>query len=252
MQLRGRRRIDGVGRPKFDYYTGLRGTGLRGTLLRALASAARRRRPPLRARSSCAPRVVVWPRVSAYILTPGSHPTALRRASVTERALHFTAAVQAVGASERDGAGAAGVAGRVHGFGATGGDTDLYGRLRSTSPKAVAYSWCTRQLLGHPRGLVGVSEVCRLGALILCRNQPVVFFYGDTGLYARELRRAGLALVETKLCSSRCSRHSVQGHDRRPLRLGIVSSFVMKPIGEPAARGLGALYCLTATSCSTV
>ena len=47
-----------------------------------------------------------------------------------ERALHFTAAVQAVGASERDGAGAAGVAGRVHGFGATGGDTDLYGRLR--------------------------------------------------------------------------------------------------------------------------
>ena len=31
---------------------------------------------------------------------------------------------------ERDGAGAAGVAGRVHGFGATGGDTDLYGRLR--------------------------------------------------------------------------------------------------------------------------
>ena len=174
------------------------------------------------------------------------------RTSVTERALHFTAAVQAVGASERDGAGAAGVAGRVHGFGATGGDTDLYGRLRSTSPKAVAYSWSTHQLLGHPRGLVGVSEVCRLGALILCRNQPVVFFYCDTGLYARELRRAGLALVETKLCSSRCSRHSVQGHDRRPLRLGIVSSFVMKPIGEPAARGLGALYCLTATSCSTV
>ena len=31
---------------------------------------------------------------------------------------------------ERDGAGAAGIAGRVHGFGATGGDTDLYGRLR--------------------------------------------------------------------------------------------------------------------------
>ena len=31
---------------------------------------------------------------------------------------------------ERDGAGAAGVAGRVHGFGATGGDTGLYGRLR--------------------------------------------------------------------------------------------------------------------------
>ena len=61
MQLRGRRRIDGVGRPKFDFYTGLRGTGLRGTLLR-LASAARRRRPALRARSSCAPRVVVWPR----------------------------------------------------------------------------------------------------------------------------------------------------------------------------------------------
>ena len=64
MQLRGRRRIDGVGRPKFDFYTGLRGTGLRGTLLRALASAARRRRPALRARSSCAPRAVVWPRVS--------------------------------------------------------------------------------------------------------------------------------------------------------------------------------------------
>ena len=52
---------------------------------------------------------------SAYILTNRSHPTALRRASVTERALYFTAAVQAVGASERDGAGAAGVAGRVHG-----------------------------------------------------------------------------------------------------------------------------------------
>ena len=67
---------------------------------------------------------------SAFILTNRSHPTALRRASVTERALYFTAAVQAVGASERDGAGAAGVAGRVHGFGATGGDTDLYGRLR--------------------------------------------------------------------------------------------------------------------------
>ena len=95
---------------------------------------------------------------SAYILTNRSHPTALRRASVTERALYFTAAVQAVGASERDGAGAAGVAGRVHGFGATGGDTDLYGRLRSTSPNAVVYSWSTRQLLGHPRGLVGVSE----------------------------------------------------------------------------------------------
>ena len=74
------------------------------------------------------------------------------------------------------------------------------------------------------------------------------FFDGDTGLYARELRRAGLALVETKLCSSRCSRHSVQGHDRRPLRLGIVPSFVMKHIGEPAAQWLGALYCLTATS----
>ena len=76
-----------------------------------------------------------------------------------------------------DGAGAAGIAGRVHGFGATGGDADLYGRLRveglnkvrparrrstscsSTSPKAVAYSWRTRQLLGHPRGPVGVSEV---------------------------------------------------------------------------------------------
>ena len=52
---------------------------------------------------------------SAFILTNRSHPTALRRASVTERALYFTAAVQAVGASERDGAGAAGVAGRVHG-----------------------------------------------------------------------------------------------------------------------------------------
>ena len=74
------------------------------------------------------------------------------------------------------------------------------------------------------------------------------FFYGDTGLYARELRRAGLALVETKLCSSRCSGRSVQGHDQRPLRLGIMSSFVMKPIGEPGAQGLGALYCLTATS----
>ena len=59
---------------------------------------------------------------------------------------------------ERDGAGAAGVAGRVYGFGATGGDADLYGRLRSTSPNAVVYSWSTRQLLGHPRGLVGVSE----------------------------------------------------------------------------------------------
>ena len=35
------------------------------------------------------------------------------------------------------------------------------------------------------------------------------------------------------------------GHDRRPLRLGIVSSFVMKPIGEPGAQELGALYCLT-------
>ena len=30
---------------------------------------------------------------------------------------------------------------------------------RSTSPNAVVYSWRTRQLLGHPRGLVGVSEV---------------------------------------------------------------------------------------------
>ena len=29
----------------------------------------------------------------------------------------------------------------------------------STSPNVVAYSWSTRQLLGHPRGLVGVSEV---------------------------------------------------------------------------------------------
>ena len=29
----------------------------------------------------------------------------------------------------------------------------------STSPNAVVYSWSTRQLLGHPRGLVGVSEV---------------------------------------------------------------------------------------------
>ena len=52
---------------------------------------------------------------SAYILTNRSHPTALRRASVTERALRalldeFTAAVQALGA--------------------TGGDADLYGRLR--------------------------------------------------------------------------------------------------------------------------
>ena len=70
----------------------------------------------------------------------GSEPCA----SVTERALRalldeFTAAVQALGA--------------------TGGDADLYGRLRSTSPKAVAYSWRTRQLLGHPRGPVGASEV---------------------------------------------------------------------------------------------
>ena len=37
-------------------------------------------------------------------------------------------------------------------------DAAEHGRLRSTSPKAVAYSWSTRQLLGHPRGLVGVSE----------------------------------------------------------------------------------------------
>jgi hypothetical protein len=74
------------------------------------------------------------------------------------------------------------------------------------------------------------------------------FFDGDTGIYARELRRAGLALVETKLCSSRCLRRSVQGHGQRPLRLGIVSSFVMKPIGEPGAQGIGTLYCLTATS----
>ena len=29
----------------------------------------------------------------------------------------------------------------------------------STSPNAVVYSWSTRQLLGHPRGLVDVSEV---------------------------------------------------------------------------------------------
>ena len=36
---------------------------------------------------------------SAYIRTNRSHPTALRRASVMERALHFTAAVQAVGAT---------------------------------------------------------------------------------------------------------------------------------------------------------
>ena len=76
MQLRGRRRIDGVGRPEFDFYTGLRAGGGR------LAED------------------------SAFILTNRSHPTALRRASVMERALHFTAAVQAVGASERDGAGA--------------------------------------------------------------------------------------------------------------------------------------------------
>ena len=92
-----------------------------------------------------------------------------------------------------DGAGAAGVAGRVHGFGATGGDTDLYGRLRSTSPNVVVYSWSTRQLLGHPRGLVGVSEVCRLGALILCRNQPVVFF----------LRRHGPLRTRTTTCRAR-------------------------------------------------
>ena len=113
MQLRGRRRIDGVGRPEFDFYTGLRAGASRPN---ELARAA------LRAWS--------FGEDSAYILTNRSHPTALRRASVTERALYFTAAVQAVGASERDGAGAAGVAGRVHGFGATGGDTDLYGRLR--------------------------------------------------------------------------------------------------------------------------
>ena len=97
---------------------------------------------------------------------------------------------------ERDGAGAAGVAGRVHGCcassrrdrrrrgplrlttcetggldrGATCERTDEgLNKVRparrrstscsSTSPKAVAYSWRTRQLLGHPRGLVGVSEV---------------------------------------------------------------------------------------------
>ena len=35
----------------------------------------------LRARSSCAPRVVVWPRVSASILTTRSHPTARGRAT---------------------------------------------------------------------------------------------------------------------------------------------------------------------------
>ena len=30
---------------------------------------------------------------------------------------------------------------------------------RNTSPNAVVYSWSTHQLLGHPRGLAGVSEV---------------------------------------------------------------------------------------------
>ena len=38
---------------------------------------------------------------------------------------------------ERDGAGAAGVAGRVHGFGATGGDADLYGRARGAPSKVM-------------------------------------------------------------------------------------------------------------------
>ena len=112
MQLRGRRRIDGVGRPEFDFYTGLRAGASRPY---ELARAARR----------------AWSFGRGLSLHPDltnrSHPTALRRASVTERALYFTAAVQAVGASERDGAGAAGVAGRVHGFGATGGDANLYG-----------------------------------------------------------------------------------------------------------------------------
>jgi len=98
---------------------------------------------------------------SAFILTNRSHPTALRRASVTERALYFTAAVQAVGASERDGAGAAGVAGRVHGFGATGGDTDFYGRLR-----VRLEAWTACELL---RGADAVPESCDLG-VPLCRG----------------------------------------------------------------------------------
>ena len=59
---------------------------------------------------------------SASILTNRSHPTALRRASVTERALRalldeFTAAVQALGA--------------------TGGDADLYGRARGAPSKVM-------------------------------------------------------------------------------------------------------------------
>ena len=73
---------------------------------------------------------------SAFILTNRSHPTALRRASVTERALYFTAAVQAVGASERTGEGLI---------------------------KAYAGPTATR-----PR-----TTTCRLGALTLCGNQQV-------------------------------------------------------------------------------
>ena len=112
MQLRGRRRIDGVGRPEFDFYTGLRAGASRPY---ELARAARR----------------AWSFGRGLSLHPDeSKPSDRAEACETERALYFTAAVQAVGASERDGAGAAGVAGRVHGFGATGGDTDLYGRLR--------------------------------------------------------------------------------------------------------------------------
>ena len=55
--------------------------------------------------------------------------------------------------------------------------------------------------------------------------------------FTASARPAATRTSTANLCSSRCSRRSVQGHDRRPLRLGIVSSFVMKPIGEPTAQG---------------
>ena len=93
MQLRGRRRIDGVGRPEFDFYTGLRAGASRPY---ELARAARR----------------AWSFGRGLSL----HPDQSKPSDRAE-------------ASERDGAGAAGVAGRVHGFGATGGDTDLFCRL---------------------------------------------------------------------------------------------------------------------------
>ena len=138
MQLRGRRRIDGVGRPEFDFYTGLRAGASRPY---ELARAARRAWSFGRGlslhpdQSKPSDRAEASERDGAGAVLHGCCASCRRdesglRTSVTERALHFTAAVQAVGASERDGAGAAGVAGRVHGFGATGGDTDLYGRLR--------------------------------------------------------------------------------------------------------------------------